>query len=79
MTSQQVVALLTDVCHTKAYTEVLGEIVRGDDDAGLDQHLAYRDIQRGNQVSDGLQTINGIGDQQHIGALVDRDFTPFGE
>ena len=65
--------------HSETHADVAAEIVLGEDDAGLDQHLADRNIQPLDKRPDVGQGLAGVLDQQGIGALVDRDPSAFGQ
>ena len=45
-----------------ARTQVTLEVVVDDDDAGLDQHLAHRDVQRRDQAADVAQALGRVQD-----------------
>ena len=63
-------AVLVERRYTKTNTEVAAEVIVDDDDAGLDQHLLDRNIERPNHAANVLQTFRRVLHQQRIGAIV---------
>src|SRR5690606_22722760 len=55
----------------EAHAQLAVEVIVGDDDARLDQHLADRHVQRLHDAANVRKTAGRILDQQRVGARVD--------
>jgi hypothetical protein len=72
-------ATVTDPGGAHAHAEIAAEVVVRHHDAGLDEHLPHRDVERGHQAAHVGDPLRRVVDQQRVGALVDADAAAIGE
>src|SRR5690606_39444306 len=76
---QAVGAIALEARHAEAHAEVAREVLADGDDARLDLHLAHRDVQLRDQVTDRGDAVRGVLDQQRVDARVHRDVAAGGQ